>query len=82
MARSPPTLKEKCGSSKLGGIEDAHVQEKNFSALEVHSMCNPEEISEIFSNFRSEKAALVCSIGFEGLLRVPRHHSLDDSLSI
>ncbi|CAL5048747.1 unnamed protein product [Urochloa decumbens] len=86
MATRPPTRKRNkrsTGLSSLGVSPDAALlRQKQCSAPKIQSMCNPNKVSEIFRKFRGQKASLVRSIGFEGLLRIPQQHNLDDTLTV
>ncbi|KAJ1260664.1 hypothetical protein BS78_10G250200 [Paspalum vaginatum] len=70
------------GPSRLAGPPHSTTMTDGPALPELHSRCNPERVSRIFSYFGGQKSALVRRIGFEGLLKIPSHLELDDSLSL
>jgi hypothetical protein len=59
-------------------------QSSNSDAPEfvVFSSCDCQKFSSLFSSFSTGKASILSSIGFAGLLKLPVHEKLNDSLSL
>lgn len=76
--KAPSTSLPRFGSP----IEVGQCSEPKPPDVLVVSSCDYQKVSSIFSSFDSQKASIVSNIGFGGLLKLPRHVTLNEHLSL
>jgi hypothetical protein len=78
-----PEKKTSLGLARFGctGVT-AKQPNMNLPDMTLASTCDCKKINSMFSAFDSQKARIVRSIGFDGLLKLPLHENLNHDLSL